>query len=361
MIATVPPCGGSCHREAVVGPVYDCGMRSAADAKFAFLADRLGKPLVEAWRECAAFDPAAPVTYMASLDDAMQRAVARAPAHDPEDLRSRIRELLLDPAFERERQAEIAEAIRGAKQRAEIDRRWSLLHMLVKDAEAAVPRVGMLLLARHCRPDTNLPRLCAPQDLIDAARSESGERRSRTVVRLVAEVSEILYLPYLQTLHWLLCVKDGRPLNEPPDFGALGHQLPDRLPHASLVHPRARLFRNACVHKATGTQYVPRDDVLLLRDENTPAESVAVDELLAAATDMYTIAGPVVTAVAELYCLRTLQADGALFRPAAFADVFSDDAGERDRALVALQARWTEEFASLVSYLQRTVVAPVGR
>jgi len=146
--------------------------------------------------------------------------------------------------------------------------------------------------------------MCEPVDLFAQAERKTGERRARATIRALRETCEMVYEPYLRAADMLGSIATNRkPAACATSFGQLLPHAKSRLSgRQGLVDERLGCWRNAAAH--AHWDYDSSSDELILWDARVSEHAVPVDDLLHAAREAYTLAGPCLYYTAQLYMVR---------------------------------------------------------
>lgn len=236
------------------------------------------------------------------------------------------------------------------KKMASVDRRYSMLLRLMTEADQQVPYVSMRFVLRHADPPRLLDLLAEPGGFLERAQGTKGEARGQAILHALRTI-EPLYKPYLATLWELSYLRNGeRPPNKAPSFGSLVQQTASRLSaYPGLVEADAGWRRNSAVHNPC--EYIIRDDVVIMSDDNVPRTPVSVDELETMVRRMYEISGATMPRVSQLYLFR-LFIDTGLFEAimARLPDFLSDDPSRRVEAEEDIQRQAVSLFADVGAF-----------
>jgi hypothetical protein len=243
-----------------------------------------------------------------------------------------------------------ADLKRITKTMAAGDPRYSLLLRLMSEADQQVPYVSMRFVLRHADPWRLLDLLAEPGRFLEDAERSNGEARAQAILHALRTI-EPLYKPYLITLWELSYLRNReRPPNEAPSFGSLVNQTASRLSaYPGLVEADAGWRRNSAVHNPC--EYIVRDDVVVMSDNNVPHTPVSVDELEVMVRRMYEISGATMPRVSQLYLFR-LFSDTGLFKTIIerLPDLLSDDLSRRFEAEEVIQRQAVSLFGEVGAF-----------
>lgn len=298
-----------------------------------------------------------PATLIQRAAAGVQQAVKHQVTKCGKLIATDILDVLKEPSIWQNWDELAGRAVRQSKEWAAADVRYSLLLKLISEADRQVPLVSSLTLST-LSPAEHFRRLCEPTDLLDQAVREKGEVRARAVVRALREIAEMLYHPYLRMLWCLTCYAREEWPNPPKQFGVLVTEAEKRLRdgYPGLVDPDAGWLRNAAAHARW--QYLSKVDSVYLWDVNGKHGRFAVTELLSRVHRMYTISGPTLLNIAQLYMLREVALKTGLLDTMRklSGDLFGSDEGKRIHAEQRLASRLEDSFTPLRSFISRATL-----
>ncbi len=236
------------------------------------------------------------------------------------------------------------------KKMASADRRYSMLLRLMSEADQQLPYVSMRFVLRHGDPSRLLDFLAEPGRFLEDAERSNGEARAQAILHALRTI-EPLYKPYLLSLWELSYLRNReRPPNEVQSFGSLVKQTASRLSaYPGLVEGDAGWRRNSAVHNPC--EYIIRDDVVIMSDDNVARTPVAVDELGAMVRRMYEISGATMPRVSQLYLFRLVIDTGLLEALIArLPDLLSDDESRRFEAEQQIQRQAVSLFGEVSAF-----------
>lgn len=301
------------------------------------------------------FDYGQPATAMADIEERVA-AVYREQA-DVTELPDFgiIFEALSSAEVQRKLLAANEKRYRELSDEAAKDAPFASLVQLMDAADARIPFVSAVVLLRGNRDEEIWNRLECNSLLMAAANENHPEKIARALMNVAGEPTEKLYKPYLRTIWSFRRLSKGKWPKFPSTFGALVNQVAEDIQgeFPGLIDRDVRLRRNAKCHGSW--RYQPKNESVLLWDENTPAREIAVEDLAEPVITAIELAGPTLEKLRHLCMERlTLKSGllGAVFTR--LRDLLGVDATRRRAAIVGLALHCAREFGPVIQFLRRS-------